>query len=92
MKKRGQIEITADILELCAHERNKTCIMYKTNLSYAQLMNYLEFLTSRNLLKQNARCYITTDKGIRFLTAFANLNNAIGQKTGTTIPCNIAMR
>lgn len=84
MKKRGQIEITADILALCTKAKNKTRIMYKTNLSYTQLKTYIVLLTAKNLLKQISQSYVTTDKGYRFLEAFAGLNGILEERASNT--------
>jgi len=42
--KRGRMEIIAEILLFCDHNKAKTSIMYKTNLNYAQLQSQLKFL------------------------------------------------
>ena len=51
--------------------------MYGTNLSHAQLKTYLTFLTLRDLLAHNSERYVTTEKGHRFLEAFAHLNDVL---------------
>ncbi len=48
--------------------------MYKVYLSHAQLKTYLPLLTSRGLLTHSSDSYVTTEKGHRFLEAFAQLN------------------
>jgi predicted transcriptional regulator len=73
--KRQRIEIMAQILAFCKHAKRKTRIMYKNNLSYAQLKDYLTFLTSLHLLARDSDTYLTTEKGYRFLEAFTQLAN-----------------
>jgi predicted transcriptional regulator len=51
--------------------------MYGTYLSHAQLKTYLTLLTSRDLLANNSDRYETTEKGHRFLEAFAQLNDVL---------------
>ena len=75
--KRQRIEIMAQILAFCMHARRKTRIMYMNNLSHSQLKGYLSLLTSRNLLAHNSDTYVTTEKGHRFLEAFAQLKDVL---------------
>jgi len=51
--------------------------MYKANLNYVYLETYLTLLTSRDLLAHNPDRYVTTEKGHRFLEAFALLNDVL---------------
>ena len=74
--KRQRIEIMAQILAFCVQPRRKTRIMYKNNLSHAQLKDYLTLLTSRDLLAHNSDTFATTEKGHRFLEAFTQLARA----------------
>jgi len=75
--KRQRIEIMAQILAFCIHATRKTRIMYKNNLNHAQLKDYLTLLTSRHLLERNSDTYMTTEKGQRFLEAFAQLKDVL---------------
>jgi predicted transcriptional regulator len=75
--KRGRLEIMAEILLYCCHQKAKTKIMYKTNLNYAQLKKHLWSLTSKGLLATNTEKYFTTQKGHRFLEIFAQLNDLL---------------
>lgn len=79
---RGKIEITHDILQLCANEpKKRTHIMYKANLTYGQLNDYVTLLLSNGLLakrhdyREPTDCnkpgghayYVTTDVGRKVL-------------------------
>ena len=75
--RRGRLEILAEILLFCEHQKAKTSIMYKTNLNYAQLKSHLKFLTSQRLLMYDTKKYATTEKGYRFLELFAELNDIL---------------
>jgi predicted transcriptional regulator len=75
--KRGRKEIMAEILCYCSQRKTKTGIMHDTNLNYAQLKNYLGFLTSKDLLVDDNNTYATTQAGQRFLTLFVQLNKML---------------
>lgn len=61
----------ADILEITKEGTLKTQIMYKANLSFAQLNDYLVFMLSQNLIVHTSNgereVYKVTDKGMDFL-------------------------
>jgi hypothetical protein len=59
--------------------------MYQTNLSYTQLKNYLTLLTSHGLLSDNSTEFATTDKGLRFLDAFARLCEALQDESHSAL-------
>ena len=66
-KRRDRLYIIAEILTIAKEGRLKTQIMYRANLSFAQLNEYLSFLTRMDLLqvqKENRKSiYSTTIKG-----------------------------
>ena len=61
----------ADIIEIAKEGTLKTQIMYKANLSFTQLNNYLSFLINTNLITQTIfdgrEGYIVTAQGLDFL-------------------------
>jgi predicted transcriptional regulator len=63
--------ILAQMLEIIKDGPIKTQIMYKANLSYNQLNDYLAFMFSINLIEQTnvsgKEIYVITDKGVDFL-------------------------
>ncbi len=71
----------AQILAFCMHATRKTRIMYRNNLSHTQLKDYLKLLMSRDLLAHNSDRYVTTEKGHRFLEAFAQLKDVLEDHT-----------
>jgi predicted transcriptional regulator len=86
MKNRSRTEITNMILDSARTGATKTRMMYKAYLSYAQVMEYLEYLQQNDLLTYEAgtQLYKPTEKGFRFLkisdelsemTLFTNLKN-----------------
>ena len=78
--KRGRMEIIAEILLFCDHNKAKTSIMYKTNLNYAQLQSQLKFLTAQGMLSSNMGKYATTEKGYRFLELFMGLYDILNNE------------
>jgi predicted transcriptional regulator len=59
------------VLELSKDRPLKTQIMYRANLSFNQLNDYLEFLMNNNLLYKTSgagkEVYVITEKGLDFL-------------------------
>ncbi len=71
LKRRDYLCIIADMLDIAKHGAKKTQIMYKANLSFTQLGDYLTFLTENGLLRRTIiggnETYTTTRKGLDFL-------------------------
>jgi len=82
---RNQLGIIADILKVAMDEPLKTHIMYKANLSHAQLNSYLNRLVEMSLLvvvedPTDARPrYRVTEKGFQFLKDYARLNRLLSR-------------
>ncbi|MEE8402361.1 MAG: winged helix-turn-helix domain-containing protein [Candidatus Hydrothermarchaeaceae archaeon] len=70
--RRSEMEIVANILDIARQGVNKTKILYKANLSYIQLKNYVGFLLEKGLLERIGRTYSTTKKGTLFLITWQN--------------------
>ncbi len=70
-KRRDKLVIMAEIMEISQNGALKTQIMYKANLSFAQLTQYLQFLSHNSLLEKSAyngkEIYKATQKGKDFL-------------------------
>jgi predicted transcriptional regulator len=80
---RHRTEIIAQILEVVNDGSSssgegvtRTKIMYKAFLSYAQLKEYLAILTHNGLLSFDVgtQTFKTTEKGLRFLKAYGQLD------------------
>jgi predicted transcriptional regulator len=69
-KRRDKLIIMAEIIDIAKTGALKTQIMYKANLSFAQLTEYLQFLTKNNLLEKfthnGKEVYEATQKGTDF--------------------------
>jgi predicted transcriptional regulator len=76
------MEIAAKIIEIARKRVTKTSIMYGAALSYIQLIDYLEFLQANELLEYTLenRLYHTTEKGMRFLNGYQELQHMLYPK------------
>ena len=82
MRYRSRDQIIGSILQSAAGNGgiSKTKMMYSSFLSYSQLLDYLKFMLSKELLEYNSgeRTYKPTAKGAEFLelnNRMANLLN-----------------
>jgi predicted transcriptional regulator len=73
-KRRDKLYIIAEILEIARDGTLKTQIMYKANLSFTQLNEYLAFMLRIGLLERvnvNAKDgYKASEKGLDFLRRY----------------------
>ena len=78
---RSRDDIISDILEVASVGgiATKMGIMYKTFLSHAQMKNYLTYLTQHDLIEYDvgAQIYKTTEKGLRFLDTYGQMDDMI---------------
>ena len=79
-KKRSRMAIYSEILSLCNEKPEiKTHIMYKSNLSYDQLKNYilllleLGFLCMQSSSDKKNKTLKSTSKGVKFLRKYAEI-------------------
>jgi predicted transcriptional regulator len=81
-KRRDRLYIIAEILTIVKDGCLKTQIMYRANLSFAQLNEYLSFLIKMDFLKvkkENRRnTYRTTAKGDKYLEKYRDLADLLG--------------
>ena len=75
-KRRGEIEIIGEILGLSQKGAKKTEILYKNNMSFVQLNNYLSVMMEKDMIKEETllkngitsnKIYINTEKGNNLL-------------------------
>ena len=80
-KRRDRLYIMAEILEVTLEGALKTQVMYKANLSFAQLQQYLSLLLDLNLLEltenNKKSLYKTTIKGMRFLESYKQIQELL---------------
>ena len=75
MKYREHVDIVKAILEATRSGASKTQIMYKAFLSYTLLVNYLQILQDKGLLKYNKKTlrYKLTKKGDQFIEYYKKI-------------------
>ena len=76
-KRRDRLYIISEILTIAKNGCLKTQIMYRANLSFAQLNEYLSFLMRMNLLQiqneNSKKTYKTTAKGQNYLEKYKDI-------------------
>jgi len=80
-KRRDKLYIIAEILEIAKDGTLKTQIMYRANLSFTQLTDYLKFMLRINLLDKVAQnekeIYKATGKGMNFLQRYREITELL---------------
>lgn len=79
-RKRTRLEVIKDILEVIKSKNGKikpTHILYKSNLSYQMMEDYLKELIEKELIREQrtkqGRTYVLTDKGFAFLAEYGRI-------------------
>jgi predicted transcriptional regulator len=95
-KRRDKLYIVAEILEIAREGSLKTQVMYRANLSFTQLTDYLRFMLKINLLERvlenDREIYRATSKGADFLQRYREINELLKSeeenncKNGIRIP------
>ena len=71
----------AEIMEVAKESKLKTRIMYKVNLSFSQVNEYLSFLTEMGFLKvrveNGQKLYETTAKGKLYIENYMEMSNLL---------------
>ena len=80
-KRRDRLHIIADILDIAMNGSLKTQIMYRANLSFAQVNEYLPLLIEVNLItpimQNDRKAYKVAPKGMRFLQSYAKIKDLL---------------
>lgn len=80
-KRRDKLYIIAEILEIAKEGTLKTQIMYRANLSFTQLNDYLGFMLKINLLEKilenDKEVYKATEKGMDFLHRYREITELL---------------
>lgn len=81
-RKRTRLEVIKDILEVIKSKNGRikpTHILYKSNLSYQMMEDYLSELIGKDLIKEmktkNGRTYVLTDRGFSFLAEYNRIKD-----------------
>jgi predicted transcriptional regulator len=80
-KRRDKLYIIAEILEIAKEGTLKTQIMYRANLSFTQLNDYLKFMLRIDLLEKvllnDKEMYKATAKGADFLQRYHEITDLL---------------
>lgn len=87
MKYRSRGDIIAMILRATTNGATKTHIMYGAYLSYAQIKDYLGFMTAKGLIfqEEGTSLYRLTDNGMKVLQTYEGISDMISVK-GSPVP------
>jgi predicted transcriptional regulator len=81
VKRRDKLFIIAEILEIAREGTLKTQIMYRANLSFTQLNDYLGFMLKNDLLaliiRNDKDVYVATEKGMDFLQRYREITELL---------------
>ena len=79
-KKRNRLEVIRDILEVIRNRSGRikpTHILYKSNLSYKMMMEYMDELIEKQMITEgklaNGKTYSITDKGLKYLSEYESI-------------------
>ena len=80
VKRRGKLEIIADILRSIQNKEGKikpTHLLYKSNLSHAKLKEYVGILMEKGMIEEQVvkgrKMFIMKDQGYKFLLEFERI-------------------
>jgi len=80
VKRRGKLEIIADILRSIQNKEGKikpTHLLYKSNLSHAKLMEYVDILLEKGMIEERLvkgkKMFFMKDQGHKFLLEFERI-------------------
>jgi predicted transcriptional regulator len=80
-KRRDKLYIVAEVLEIAKDGTLKTQIMYRANLSFTQLNEYLDFMLKIGLLCKDLTngkdVYNATEKGVAFLERYREITELL---------------
>ena len=74
---RSREEIVGDMLAAAVERIGKTGIMYRANLNYPQLQEYLGYLQDKKMITRHGGQYVVTEKGRRYLFAYKEMAKLI---------------
>ena len=82
-RRRSDIEIIADMLEIGENGAGKTEIMYSANMSYSQIQKYLGYLVGNGYIDKMKMgnpsvTYQVSDSGLKLLQLINNIKEMLG--------------
>ena len=82
-KRRDKLVIMAEIIGIAKNGTSKTHIMFKGNLSFSQLNQYLDLLSQTGLLEKSLingkELYRSSEKGLEFMQKQCQIINLINK-------------
>jgi len=78
MKRRCFHDIIASALEACLRPATKTEVVYRTLTNWKRGSKFLPKLVEAGLLSKEAGKYVITEKGRKYLEAYAKLKEMLG--------------
>ena len=79
--RRDRLNIKAEIMAAAKGSQLKTRIMYRVNLSFSQVNEYLSFLTERGFVRvrveNRKKFYETTAKGNMYIENYREMSNLL---------------
>ena len=89
-ERRDRLGILAEIMETANGGMLKTKIMYKVNLSFSQVKEYLRFLTETGFLKirleNKKKIYETTPKGCQYIESYIEMTKLLTKERPIETP------
>lgn len=80
-ERRDRLKIMAEIMETAKESQLKTRIMYRVNLSFKQVSEYLSFLTEMGFLRihveNKKKVYETTAKGDNYIQNYMEMTTLL---------------
>jgi len=80
-ERRDKLNIFAEIMEVAKGRELKTRIMYRVNLSFSQVNEYLSFLTEMGFIRvreeNRKKVYETTAKGNSYIENYIEMANLL---------------
>jgi len=82
-RRRSDVEIIADMLEIGENGAGKTRIMYNANMSYRQIQKYLGFLLAQGFIDKMEMgnpsvSYQVTENGLKLLKLINSVKEMLG--------------
>ena len=85
-KRRDKLIIMMEIIAIAKRGTSKTHIMFKANLSFSQLKDYIDFLTKKSMLIKTQIdrkvVYKSTQKGLEFMEKQQNIIGMLSESYG----------
>jgi len=72
-RRRGPLEIAAQLLQLAIEPRKKADLMYEARLDFRGLQRNLRYLNDMGLLENTGSWFRTTQKGSEFLRRYGEM-------------------